>query len=115
MADGTIAVGQTVNDSGDVIDTFTFSAPATTLVLQLNGPTSVMAGIWTGTEAVPPNGVLRVCGANSWGRHTFKMAGPCVIQVTNSSGGAYTITLRKWTIWDNFQMNPLWNLHKSTC
>jgi hypothetical protein len=101
MADSTISIGQTVTGSGDPVDTYSFNVGANKkLVLELLGPTSVLAGIWVGTEAAPPNGVLRVCGSNSKGVHLFKKAGPCVIQVTNDSGGVYSLKLRPWSFFD---------------
>jgi hypothetical protein len=112
---GPVAIGATVPGSGDPVDLFTFTAPATTLLVELNGPSSVTASIWTGLEPVKGNGLAKGCGNNTWIRHTWKSGGPCCIQVTNPTGGPYTLTLAKWTVADNIYMNPFWNSHKSTC
>jgi hypothetical protein len=112
MADSTISIGQTVTGSGDPVDTYSFNVGANKkLVLELLGPTSVHAGVWLGTAAVPPYGVLRVCGSGVRGVHLFKKAGPCVIQVTNEDGGPYSLKLRPWNLLDYATIS----FYKSTC
>jgi hypothetical protein len=114
-ADAPITIGATVNGSGDPTDTFEFSVAANKkLVLQLLGPTSVLVGIWavdsTGANIIP--GLLRVCGANgARGCHLFKAAANCSIEVTNATGGSYSLKLREWNFGDYFTIR----FYPSTC
>lgn len=120
-----LTLGTPVSGEGGSTDVYSFTvSPNKKYVMELQGPTVVQAGIWSGTEpAVAGKGVLKVCGANSWGVHLFKpgQAGPCVVQVTAPGKGAmgggdtegpYTLLIRPYKIWDEMGLKFT---KKSTC